>query len=145
MKLRTSIAAAGAAALVGSGAFAIPALASSQAATHTLRFISVTKKFVALSKTSVIVQETDVNKAGKIVGFDEIYGVAESATTSAANVSVATAGGMLYGTFILHLKTGAVTNGKITGGTGAFKGATGTFTGKSVSSSSTAVPLTYRT
>ena len=42
MKLRTSIAAVGAAALIGGGALAVPALASSaKPATHTLTFISV--------------------------------------------------------------------------------------------------------
>jgi hypothetical protein len=53
MKLRTSIAAVGAAAIVGSGAFVVPALASQQATpTHTLTFISVTKTQISFSRCS---------------------------------------------------------------------------------------------
>jgi len=145
MKLRASIAAAGAAVIVGSGAFALPALASSHTTTHTLKFISVTKKMINFSKTSVGVQDTDVSKAGKIIGFDEIYGAATSATTSASNVTVVIKGGMLYGTFTYNAKTGAITNGKVTGGTGVFKGATGTFAVKAISNNKTAVTVTYTT
>ncbi len=145
MKLRTSIAAVGAAALVGSGAFALPALASPHAPTHTLKFISVTKTMVSFTKTSIGIQDTDVNKAGKIVGFDEIYGVQTSATTSAADVTVDTTGGLLYGTFTINLVTGKITHGKVTGGTGAFKGATGTFTATDISNTDTAITVTYTT
>ncbi len=149
MKLRTSIAAVGAAALVGSGAFALPALASphatTHATTHTLKFISVTKTMVSFTKTSVGIQDTDVNKAGKIIGFDEVYGVQTSAATSAANVTVDTKGGLLYGTFTINLATGKITHGKVTGGTGAFKGATGTFTATDINSTDTAITVTYTT
>ena len=145
MKLRTSIAAVGAAAIVGTGAFVVPALASQQAtATHTLTFISVTKAQISLTKTSVGIQETDVNKAGKVVGYDEIYGTAISATSSDANVTVVTKGGMLYGTFTINFDTGNVTDGKVTGGTGAFKKATGTFTATSINANKTAVKITYK-
>ncbi len=143
MKLRTSIAAVGAAALLGSGAFALPALASPHGATHTLKFISVTKNMVSLTKTSVGFQATDVSKAGKIVGFDEIYGAATSATTSSANVAIVIKGGIMYGTFDINLKTGKITDGTVTGGTGAFLGATGTFTVKTINNSKSAVTITY--
>jgi hypothetical protein len=145
MKLRASFAAAGAAVIVGSSAFALPALASSHTTTHTLKFISVTKRMISFSKTSIGAQDTDVNKAGKVVGFDEIYGAATSATTSASDVTVVTKGGMLYGTFIYNAKTGAITDGKVTGGTGAFKGASGTFAVKAISNNKTAVTVTYTT
>jgi hypothetical protein len=145
MKLRTFIAAVGAAAVVGSGAFALPALASPHSTTHTLTFISETKTTVSLTKTSVAIQDTDVNKAGKIIGFDEVYGVATSATSSAANVTVDTSGGMLYGTFTINLKTGEISNGKVAGGTGAFKNAAGTFTAKDINSTDTAITITYTT
>lgn len=145
MKLGASAAAIGAAAVIGSSAFALPAIASQQATTHTLKFISVTKNMVSFSKTSAGVQDTDVSKAGKIVGFDEIYGVATSPSSSAANFTIATKGGMLYGTFDLNLRTDAVTNGKVTGGTGAFKGARGTATVVAINSVKSAVKITYRT
>lgn len=145
MKLRTSIAAVGAAAVVGSGAFALPALASPHITTHTLTFISETKTTLSLTKTSVAIQDTDVSKAGKIVGFDEIYGVAVSATASAANVTIVTTGGMLYGTFDISLVTGKITDGKVTGGTGQFKKATGTLTASAINNVKTAVTITYHT
>ena len=62
------------------------------------------------------VQETDVNKAGKIVGFDEIYGVAVSTTTSAANVTIVTNDGLLYGTFNISPVAGEISDGRVTGG-----------------------------
>jgi hypothetical protein len=144
MKLRTSIAAVGAAALIGSGAFVVPALASPQAAAHTLAFTSVTKAMISFSKTSVGVQETDINKAGKTVGFDMIYGVQVSATTSDANVTIDTKGGLLYGTFTINLNTGVISDGKVTGGTGAFKKATGTLTATAINNTKTAVKITYK-
>jgi hypothetical protein len=144
MKLRASIAAVGAAAIVGSGAFVIPALASPQAVTHTLTFTSETKTSISFTKASVGVQETDLNKAGKTVGFDMIYGVQVSATSSDANVAIDTKGGMLYGTFTINLNTGAITDGKITGGTGAFKKATGTLTATAINNNETAVKITYK-
>jgi hypothetical protein len=145
MKLRTSIAAVGAAAVVGSGAFTLPALASPHTTTHTLTFISETKKMVSFTKTSIGIQDTDVNNAGKIVGFDEIYGVETSATSSAANVTVDTSGGMLYGTFTINLETNKITNAKVAGGTGAFKNAAGTFTAKDINNTDTAITVTYTT
>jgi hypothetical protein len=56
---------------------------------------------------------------------------------------VSSPGGFLYGTFTISLKTGAISNGKVTGGTGAFAGATGTIKAKDLSSTKTAVTITY--
>jgi hypothetical protein len=143
MKVRTSIAAVGAAALLGTGAFVLPAAASTVGATHKLTFISVTKKMALLSQTAAGQSDWDVNKAGKIVGFDEIYAVLNPKThTASGDVTVDTDGGFLYGT--LALSSSPVTHGKVTGGTGIFKGATGTITGRSLSGTRTAVTITYR-
>ena len=49
------------------------------------------------------------------------------------------------GSGVLNLATGAITGGKVTGGARAFKGATGTLTATPVSSTKTAVKLTYKT
>jgi hypothetical protein len=144
MKLRTSLAAIGAAAVLGTtGALTLPAMASAHSGTQTLKFVSVTKKSIMLTKTSGAQQDTDVNAAGKTVGFDMLYFVAASATTGAVNVTVDTTGGFLYGT--LTLKTGVLTNGKVTGGTGAFAGATGTIKAKNLNKAGTrtAVTITY--
>ena len=116
MKLRTSLAAAGMAAALGTGAFVLPAVPSASSATHTLKFTAVQKAGVNFSKTTGANQETDVNAAGKTVGFDMIYFAAVSPTTGNVNITVDTSGGFLYGTATVSIKTGAITNGKVTGG-----------------------------
>ena len=147
MKMRAPIAAASAAAILGAGAFVLPAVASSTATTHTLKFISVSKKSIMLTKASGAQQNTDVSKAGKTVGFDMLYFKATSASSAALNITVDTTGGFLYGTAKISFKTGAVTGGKVTGGTGSFKGATGTIKAKNLNQAGTrtAVTITYHT
>ena len=74
MKLRTSLAAAGAAVVLGTtGALALPAVASAHSSTNTLKFISVEKATAGFTKITRGQQDTDVNAAGKTVGFDELY------------------------------------------------------------------------
>jgi hypothetical protein len=145
MTIRTSIAAAGAAVvLAGAGAVLLPAVASAHSTTHTLKFISVTKGSVGFGKASGGNQDTDVNAAGKTVGFDMIYFTATSPTTGAINVTVDTKGGFLYGTGTINQKTGVLSNGKVTGGTGSFAGATGTIQAKNLKGGNkTAVTITY--
>jgi hypothetical protein len=105
----------------------------------------VAKASVTFSKTNFGQQDTDVNAKGKTIGFDELNITATSATSANGGVTVDLSGGFLYGTFALNFKTGAVTNGKITGGTGGFAGATGTFTAKDISKTKTAVVVKYST
>jgi hypothetical protein len=144
MKVRMSIVAAGAAVVLGiTGALVLPAVASAHSASTTLKFISVQKAQVTFSKTTFGQQDTDVNATGKTIGFDELYITATSATTGNVNITGDVNGGFLYGTGTINFKTGAFSNGKVTGGTGAFKGATGTITAKDISSTKTAVTITY--
>ncbi len=146
MKLRTSLAAAGAAVVLGiTGTLVLPAVASASGATHTLKFIGVKKAEVSFTPTTFGGQGTDVNAAGKTVGFDMLYETVISASSAAGNLTVDASGGFLYGTFTVSIKTGAVTDGKVTGGTGAFKGATGTFKATTISSTKEAVTITYST
>ena len=147
MKIRTSIAAVGAVAVLGAGALVLPAVASASSATHTLKFIAVQKSTVMFTKTTGANQDTDVNTTGKTVGFDMLYFAATSATSAAVNVTGDFSGGFLYGTGTVNLKTGAFSNGKVTGGTGSFKGATGTIKTKNLNASGTrtAVTITYST
>jgi hypothetical protein len=94
MKLRTSIAAVGAAVLISGGALAVPALASSaKPVTHTIKFISVQKASIGLGTMSGGQQDTDVNAKGKAVGFDMLYfqGTAASTATVYATVDAAAA------------------------------------------------------
>jgi hypothetical protein len=146
MKLRRSLATASAAVVLGTtGALVVPAVASAHTSTHTLKFIAVQEAAVVFNKSIAGIQEKDVNTAGKTVGFDMLYFTATSPARAAINATVDTTGGFLYGRFTLNLKTGAVTNGKVTGGTGAFTGATGTITAKTISSTRHAVTITYTT
>jgi len=146
MKLRTSLAAAGAAVVFGTtGAFVFPAVASAHSTTHTLRLISVAKKAVGFTKTTGGQQDTDLNSKGKTIGFDMLYFVITSPTAGTLEVTVDTKGGFLYGKFTGNISTGKLTNGKVTGGTGKFKGSTGTIKAKRISSTREAVTITYRT
>jgi hypothetical protein len=143
MKLRTSLAAAGAAVVLGTtGALVLPAVASAHSTTHTLKFLAVQKATVGFTRATGGIQDTDV-KAGKTIGFDMLYFAATSPSSLAVNLTVETKGGFLYGTFTFNPKTGVVTNGKVTGGTGAFKGATGTIKVKTISRTKHAVTITY--
>ena len=51
-------------------------------------------------------------------------------------------GGFLY-SVVTTTDGGKTFSGKVTGGTGAFKGATGTITGKAISSTKTAITIIY--
>jgi hypothetical protein len=144
MKLRTSLAAASTIAALGATALVLPAAASASSATHTLKFTAETNKSVMFTKASGGSQETDVNAAGKIIGFDVLYFAATSPTAGNINVTFDTTGGMLYGTANVT-KSGTVTNGKVTGGTGAFAGATGTIKAKSAGKNREAITITYST
>jgi hypothetical protein len=146
MKIRTTMAAGAAAAIVGTGAFVLPAAASASTTTHTLKFTAETKSSAAFSNSAEAEQDTDVNGAGKVVGYDMLYLVVVSSTSAAINITVDVNGGMLYGTATLNGE-GVVSNGKVTGGTGSFKGATGKFTVKSLNKAGTrhAVTITYGT
>jgi hypothetical protein len=144
MKIRTTMTAAAAAAIVGTGALVLPAAASASTATHTLRFTAETKSSAGFSNSAEAEQDTDVNGAGKVVGYDMLYVKLVSSTSADLNITVDVNGGMLYGTATLNGE-GVVSNGKVTGGTGLFKGATGKFTVKGLNKAGTrhAVTITY--
>lgn len=146
MKVRASIVAAGAAAVVSTGAFALPALASTAATSHTLKFISDLSRSTDFTKSELGQQDTDVNKAGKIIGFDMLYIVINPRTgTAKANATIEVKGGLLYA--VLNITDSPTTHGKVTGGTGAFKRAAGTVTGKALNKAGTrtAVTVVYHT
>ncbi len=143
MTLRTSLAAAGAAVILGTtGALVLPAVASAHSASTTLKFIAVTNKSVTFGKTAAGSQETDVNAVGKTIGFDVLHLTFTSPVTANINVTFDMSGGFLYGTANVT-KSGTVTNGKVTGGTGAFAGATGTLKAKSAGKNREAITITY--
>jgi hypothetical protein len=146
MKLRISLAAiATAAAIGGTGAF-LSSAASAKTATHHLAFTSVQQAQISFSGTSGGQDDKDVNKAGKVIGYDMLrFTFNPKANATGGQVTVMLNGGFLYGT--LQLLDNGVTHGKVTGGTGNFKGATGTITGKNLdqAGTKTAVTIAYRT
>ena len=107
-------------------------------------FTAETNGSAGLSSSTEAEQDTDVNSKGKVVGYDMLYLAFVSSTTVAINITVDVNGGMLYGTATLNGE-GVVSNGKVTGGTGSFKGATGKFTVKTLNKAGTrhAVAITY--
>ena len=143
MKIRTSITAAAAAVVLGgTGALVLPAVASAHNASHTLKFTAVTVKRIAFTKTNFGGQETDVNSTGKTIGFDNVNITFTSRTSAKANVAVDVKGGFLYGA-VTTTNGGKTFSGKVTGGTGTFKGATRTITAKAITSNKTAVTIVY--
>jgi hypothetical protein len=103
----------------------------------------VTLKSAKFSQTAFGSAEKDVNSAGKIIGFDVINVQVDPATHKpSGGVTVSLNGGFLHGT--LKITNNPVIHGTVTGGTGTFKGATGTITGNQ-SGARTAVTITYTT
>ena len=118
-------------------------MASAHSAITTLKFTAVTVKRVTFTKTNFGIQETDVNSRGKTIGFDDVnlhdhrlrarqrrtWRLTPRAVSSTAHSPPPT--------------WGKTFSGKVTGGTGPYKGATGTITAKSISSTKTAVIIVY--
>lgn len=147
MQVRTFVAVGAAAVLAAAGAVLVPIAASARVVSHTLKFTSEQQSHVIVGKNSEAVSDKDVNAKGKTIGFDMLYIVSSSTVDSVkANVTVDVNGGFLYGTMVLS-PSGPTIHGKVTGGTGAFKGATGTISAKVINAAGTktAVTLTYHT
>jgi hypothetical protein len=158
MKHRTTIAAIAAAAAIGAAcAFLVPAASASagasageaagaSATTGTLRFTSVAVTQADYTATVSSAQDNDVNKAGKVIGYDLLHVVFNpTARTAAVDVVFVNQAGFVYG--VATASNSPVLHGTVTGGTGSFKGATGTFVAKNLNSAGTkaAVTITYRT
>jgi hypothetical protein len=146
MKLRSPIAViATAAALSAAGPFLLPAVASANAMTHTLKFTAVQQAAARFSKTIGGAEDKDVTKANKVIGYDVLrFSFNPKTKTVSIGVTVDTKGGFLYG--VLRESRGPVSRGKVTGGTGIFRGATGIIAAKSnKAGTKTAVTITYHT
>lgn len=142
MKVRRSIVAAGAAIVLGTtGALALPALASAHTASTTLKFTAVTNNAVLFFSSTGGSQETDVNSTGKTIGFDVVYFTVRGSSAT-VNVAFDIKGGLLYGT-LTTTNGGKTFTGKVTGGTRAFRGATGTITAKTLPGHKTAITIVY--
>jgi hypothetical protein len=147
MQIRTLVAVGAAAVLAAAGAVLVPIAASAHVVSHTLKFTSEQQNHVNVSKTAEAESDKDVNANRKTIGFDMLYITSNPKTDSVnANVTVDVNGGFLYGTMVLS-PSGPTIHGKVTGGTGAFKGATGTISAKvlNAAGTKTAVTVTYHT
>jgi len=143
MNIRRSIAAAGAAVILGTtGALVLPAVAGAHVASTTLKFTAVINKHISLTSSTFANQETDVNSTGNTIGFDDVYAKITGPNAATANVALDIKGGFLYGV-VTTTDGGKTFSGKVTGGTGAFKAATGTITAKAITSTKTAVTVVY--
>ena len=114
-----------AAAVAAGGAAAVVDAAVASTTTHTIRLTAVTLKSTQI-KNSFVQAEKDVQR-GKITGYDSVSCVINTRTHKAnCDGSFARADGMLYAHATVS-QTGHGT-GKVTGGTRAYRGATGTMT-----------------
>jgi hypothetical protein len=152
MRARTLVASAGVAGLLGTGAFLLPAVASTNAPARpgcgcrvvTLTFTSVTKDARQLSASTAAQQDTDINSAGKVIGFDDLYLVFNQKTgAGSGNFAFDTRGGFIFGT--LRLSSSGAT-GRITGGTGRYRDVSGSLVARTRNKAGTrtAVTITYR-
>jgi hypothetical protein len=147
MRARTYLAATAAAGLIGSGAFLLPAAASTQqpacsCGIHTLRFVSVTKNSVAFSKTTAAQQDTDVNAKGQVIGFDQLWLSFNPKTGRGwGNFTFDYRDGFIYGS--LRLSTSGAT-GMLTGGTGAYRHITGSLVATTLNKAGTRTAVTIR-
>ena len=130
MKIRRSIIVAAAAVVLGgTGILVLPTVASAHSAATTLKFTAAASKSISFDGDFAY-KETDRNSTGAVVGFDVVYFTEISCCAVSANVTFALKGGLLYGTFVASGESTvlSITDGKVTGGTGAFDGVTGTIT-----------------
>jgi hypothetical protein len=148
VKSRTVITAVAATA-VAAGLALTPLAASAHVAVpavkkHVYSFISLTKGEVSFTKTTAGQQDTDVNAKGKVIGYDTLYFSFNPKTGAGTiNVVAVAPGGFIYG--VGAASNSPTTKGTVTGGTGAFKGAKGTFVAKNLNAAGTktAVTITY--
>jgi hypothetical protein len=135
MRHRMTLALA-AAATTAAMASAVPALAAPATTHHTLHFNAVHIASHHFSKTAYAELNKDI-QAGKVIATDEI-----DWSGTAATAALALDHGFLYGQFAFISDTAFA--GKVTGGTGAYRGDTGTITGHIVSANDVAVTVNYQ-
>ena len=116
------------------------------ATTHTLKFIAVTtsesvpNKLGQYYEADVDVRPYSSTAAAATVAQD-VASCAFGSSSVSCTTALANTGGLLYGSFSISESTGQLA-GTVTGGTGAYAGATGTISG-SPSGPGYAVTVTY--
>jgi hypothetical protein len=137
--------------LIGTGAIAAGSLvsagigvsvAASSAPTHTLSFKSVQLTSHSLGKTGFINTGKEV-RHGKFIGNNIVDGRYDATTkTAALSIAVGLKGGLIYAHASVD-NQGVISHGKVTGGTGTYKGITGTLTVTSAGKKNKNITITY--
>jgi hypothetical protein len=142
MNIRRSllIGAVGAAAL-GLVPASVAVASTHPASTTTLKFISTT---TAMKSSKTAFAETGADTLGKtLLGWFTLSCQFTSSKTAECGGAGAALNGVIY--FTVPLSTTSTTfSGTVTGGTGAYKGATWTIKGKSISSTKEAITIVIR-
>lgn len=111
----------------------------------TLKFTSHTDNTVSFADTGgIVTQDTDLDPTGKTIGYDTTYITIVGGSAQTADAALAVDGGFLYATFN-STDGGKTWSGTVTGGTGKFKGATGTVTAEATGPTDLAVVADYST
>lgn len=147
MKVRTLIAAIGAAAVVGSGGLLLTTTAASaDSAPQILTFVTVEQNAVTYSTTALSATDEDFSTSGQLIGFAVLY-FTTNPVSGAVRIEAAVAvdGGIIYGRLTGASSTSPVLTGKVTGGTGAFRDASGTITATAESATTSVVTVNFTT
>jgi hypothetical protein len=136
-----ALAALGSAGAFGIAAVATPALASSGSTTHTLKFVAVTQKQTQPSQRT-FVEDAQAVRGGKVIGFGILDGRITSSTGGVGVVAFGIKGGLVYAKVTIN--STPTTAGIITGGTGSFKGASGTISVTNLNESGSRATVTIR-
>ena len=105
----------------------------------TIKFVATQTGQHRTSKTTFVATGKDT-RGGKLIGYYTLSCKRTSATVAKCGGAGSFSRGMIYFKFPLSTKTGTF-SGKVTGGTGAYSGATGTITGKAISKNKEAVTI----
>jgi len=137
--------------LIGTGAIAAVSLvsagvgvsvAASGTTTHTLTFTSIQLTAHGVGKTSFVNTAKDV-KNGKFIGNNVVDGHFDNTTkTAVLSIAAAFKGGFIFAQADVN-SHGVFSHGKVTGGTRAYKGITGTLDITSVSAKTKNITITY--
>jgi hypothetical protein len=113
-------------AATGTGVALAPAYAE---ANHTLSFVSHNLDSTTQPANNRLLQASQEEASGHTVGYSASTCTLDVPTHSlGCQLAEAQMAGMLYTDFSINTKSGVV-NGTVTGGTGAYKGASGTVSG----------------
>jgi hypothetical protein len=145
VKLRPYLVAIGAAAtLGGTGAVVLPGVASARVVTHTVTLTSVLERQVNFSRNKGILDDRDLNKAGRVVGFDTVrFSFSPKTGRTSFGVALNLQRGFVYGVLTQH-GNNPVMRGKILWGAGLFHRVAGTITARNLNKSGSRTAVTIR-